>query len=50
MFCGRETRQPERLREVLPFSMRCHARGIETDRRFLVTIARFDDKPIARPV
>ncbi len=52
MLCGREARQPQRLRETLPFLILCHNWALETNRRFLITIAdnwvRFDDKPIAR--
>jgi hypothetical protein len=54
MLCGREERQPDRLREALPFLILCHNWAIETGRRFLATVGdnwiRFDDKPIARVV
>lgn len=52
MLCGRENRQPDRLREALPFLILCHRWAMETNHRFLVIIGdnwvRFDDKPIAR--
>lgn len=54
MLCGREERQPNRLRELLSFLILCHNWATETDRRFLISVGdnwvRFDDKPIARVI
>jgi Domain of unknown function (DUF5615) len=54
MLCGREDRQPDRLREALPFLILCLDWARATNHRFLITVAdnwiRFDDKPIARIV
>ncbi len=54
MLCGREERQPDRLRETLPFLILCHNWAIETGTRFLITVGdnwvRLDDKPIARVI
>lgn len=54
LLCGREDRQPDRLREVLPLLIVIHDWAVETDHRFIVTISdtwiRFDDKPIARSI
>jgi len=54
LLCGRENRQPARIRETLPLLVLLRRWAIETDHRFIVTVAdswiRFDDKPIARPV
>ncbi len=54
MLSGREERQPDRLRELLPFLALCHRWALATQHRYLVTIGdnwiRFDDKPIARVI
>lgn len=54
MLCGREERQPDRLREVLSFLILCHEWAAVTSRRFLISVGdnwvRFDDKPIARVI
>lgn len=52
LLSGKERSQADRLREVLPIMNIYHHWAVETDRRFIVTIAdtwiRFDDQPIAR--
>lgn len=54
LLSGNERSQATRLKEVLPILAAYHHWAVDTNHRFIVTIAdnwiRFDDKPIARPV
>ncbi|TXG79780.1 MAG: hypothetical protein E6R14_10430 [Thermomicrobiales bacterium] len=52
MLMGRESAQPDRIQEVLPFLALIHRWALENDQRFLVTVSdnsiRYDDRIIAR--
>lgn len=52
LLCGNESRQADRIREVLPLLDLIREWAIATGRRFIVSVGdnwiRFDDKPIAR--
>jgi hypothetical protein len=52
MLCGKESRQPERMTQVLPFLRLCYNWALIADQRFLVAIAdnfiRYDDRLLER--